>query len=91
MVVREYGTTHHGTHVESVTISRTDADAYPSGWKYALHFGEIGGQTLLRYDNAHERMKGHERHTPDGTRSIEFPGMEALYRRFRKEIEDLPP
>lgn len=90
-VVRDYETTHGGTHVESVTIIRTDADAYPSGWNYALHYGEIGGRTLLRYDNAHEPSKGHERHLPGGTETMEFPGMEALYRQFRREIEDLPP
>lgn len=90
-VVRDYETTHGPGHVESVTIIRTDAEAYPSEWNDSLHYGEIGGRTLLRYDNAHERTKGHERHTPEGTETIEFPGMEALYRRFRREIEDLPP
>jgi hypothetical protein len=90
-VVRDYERTHGPEHVESVTIIRTMADAYPSGWKYALHYGVIGCRTLLRYDNAHERTKGHECHTPDGTDGIEFPGMEALYRRFQQEIEPLPP
>lgn len=91
VVVRDYEATHARTHVESVTIIQTDARKYPSGWKYALHYGEIGGQTLLRYDNAHELTKGHERHTPDTTETIEFPGMADLYRRFRGEIEELPP
>lgn len=79
------------THVESVTIIRTEAEQYPSGWNYSLHYGENGGRTLLRYDNAHELMKGHDRHSPDGIETIEFPGMEELYRRFRHEIEDRPP
>jgi hypothetical protein len=91
IVVRKYERTHGGTHVESVTIIRTGDDAYPSGWKYSLHYGEIGGGTLVRYDNAHERLKGHERHTPEGTELIEFPGMAALYRQFRRETEELPP
>lgn len=91
VVVRDYETAHGPGHVESVTIIRTDAEVYPSGWKYSLHYGEIGGQTLLRYDNAHEPSKGHERHTPGGVETIDFPGMEPLYRRFRREIEDLPP
>ncbi len=90
-VVRSYERTHGPGHVESVTIIRTDADGYPSGWNYSLHYGEIGGVTLLRYDNAHERTKGHERHTPVGVEAIEFPGMELLYERFRREIQDLPP
>jgi len=90
-VVRDYERTHGPEHVESVTIVRTTTETYPSGWNYALHYGEIGGQTLLRYDNAHERTKGHERHAIEGTEIIEFPGMEALYRRFLRSIEDLPP
>ena len=49
-------------YVVVVTIRRTEAEAYPSGWDYSLHFGEVGGDTVLRYDNAHERTKGHERH-----------------------------
>lgn len=90
-VVLEYETTHAGTHVENVTIYRTDDDTYPSGWKYSLHYGRIGGEALLRYDNAHERAKGHEKHTCDGVERIEFPGMNVLYHRFVREIGQLPP
>ena len=46
---------------------------------------------LLRYDNGHEQHKGHERHTPDGTAEIEFPGMAELIQRFESEIGELPP
>ena len=49
-------------YVVAVTIRQTDAEQYPSGWDYSLHLGEVGGETVLRYDNAHERTKGHERH-----------------------------
>jgi len=52
-VVRDYETTHGPGHVESVTVIRTDSVVYPSGWNYSLHYGEIGGLTLIRYDNAH--------------------------------------
>lgn len=90
-VVRDYETVHAPKHVEAVTIIRTYSNIYPSGWNYSLHYGEIGGQTLLRYDNAHERTKGHERHTRDGVETIDFPGMERLFRRFKREIEDFPP
>ena len=39
--------------------------------------------TLVRYDNAHEETKGHERHTATGdTDDIKFPGMEALLVEF---------
>lgn len=64
-----------GGHVVDVTIRRTDDEQFPSGWSYSLHFGEVGGETILRYDNAHERTKGHERHTRNGVEIVEFPGM----------------
>ena len=76
-------------YVVDVTIRQTEAEKYPSGWDYALHLGEIGGDTVLRYDNAHERTKGHERHTRDGVDSVEFPGMLALYDRFKREVEGM--
>ncbi len=76
-------------YVEHVRIRRTDDDKYPCGYDYTLHYGTTDGETLLRYDNAHERSKGHERHTADGVTEIEFPGMAELYDRFLGEIEDL--
>jgi hypothetical protein len=80
-----------GSYVVAVTIHRTDAAPYPSGWNCSLHFGEIGGDTILRYDNAHEDTKGHERHTRDDVKEIDFPGMLALYDRFIKEVEANSP
>ena len=86
--VEDYETVR-GQYVESVTIVRTDSTAYPSGWKYSLHYGTLDGATLLRYDNAHERSKGHEKHTGDGVETIRFPGMKTLYERFQREIDVL--
>ncbi|ELY83999.1 hypothetical protein C485_16160 [Natrinema altunense JCM 12890] len=44
--------------------SATDDDAYPSGWRYTLHYGRLtpGPETLedgtlRRYDNAHRIRK----------------------------------
>lgn len=67
--VEEY-TRKDGNYVEHVRIRWTDDEKYPSGWDYTLHYGTLDGDTLLRYDNAHERTKGHERHTPAGTEQI---------------------
>lgn len=78
-------------YVVDVTIRQTDTEAYPSGWDYSLHLGVVGGDTVLRYDNAHERAKGHERHTRDGVDTVEFPGMLALYERFKREAEQVTP
>lgn len=80
-----------GGYVVDVTIRRTEDEQYPSGWDYSLHFGEVNGATTLRYDNAHERTKGHERHAADDVEIIEFPGMLPLYDRFRNEVETLSP
>jgi hypothetical protein len=81
-----------------IQIRRTTDDTYPSGWRYALHYGAVNPDTvdvptledgtIRRYDNAHEDTKGHERHVapdpePD---TITFPGMVALYERFWDEI-----
>ena len=78
-------------YVVDVTIRQTEDAQYPCGWDYSLHLGEVGGDTILRYDNAHERTTGHERHTRDGVNIIEFPGMLALYDRFKRETEELSP
>ncbi|MFC4988886.1 toxin-antitoxin system TumE family protein [Saliphagus infecundisoli] len=78
-------------YVVSVTIRQTEDDKYPSGWDYSLHVGEIGGDTVLRYDNAHERTKGHERHTGTTVEVIDFPGMLALYERFKREVDEQTP
>jgi len=78
-------------YVVDVTIRQTEDDKYPCGWDYSLHLGEIGGNTLLRFDNAHEQTKGHERHTAEGVEYIEFPGMLTLYDRFKRETNELSP
>ena len=72
-------------YVVSVTIRQTDDQTYPSGWDYSLHLGTVGGETVLRYDNAHER------HTDDEVERIDFPGMLTLYDRFTREVETLSP
>ena len=78
-------------YVVDVTIRQTEDEQYPSGWDYSLHLGEVGGDTVLRYDNAHERTKRHERHAGNDVEHIEFPGMLALYDRFKRETEELSP
>jgi len=81
-----------------VFCTRTERDASPSGWAYRLHYGmtdpdppaTLADGTILRYDNAHEATKGHERHAaPDPEPEIiEFPGMAALWERFWDEIPE---
>ncbi len=72
-------------------ILRTDDPQYPSGYRYALHYGYTDGRgTVLRYDNENRTPGRHERHTPDGTEAIEFPGMMALRDRFLEEVDSRP-
>lgn len=63
-----------------------ESEEYPEGVKYSMHYGAADGSTILRYDNAHESFKGHERHDANGTSEIDFPGWEALLRRFAEEV-----
>jgi hypothetical protein len=86
-----------GTFIR-IMIRRTTAEQYPSGWRYALHYGTVDPEnsdfptlsdgTIRRYDNAHEDTKGHELHVaPDSEPvTVEFPGMIELYERFWDEI-----
>ena len=78
-------------YVVAVTIRQTDAETYPSGWDYSLHLGEVGGETLLR---VRQRARAHERPRASyhgGVEIIEFPGMLALYERFKREAEEMAP
>lgn len=82
--------------VVRVFCMRTKDEAYPSGWAYSLHYGALEPNpprtlddgTIRRYDNAHERTKGHELHVASdpGPEQIDFPGMVELWRRFWEEI-----
>jgi hypothetical protein len=81
-----------------IAIRRTESEAYPSGWRYALHYGAtapdavdaptLDDGTIRRYDNSHEDTKGHELHVaPDPEpETVEFPGMVSLYERFWNDV-----
>lgn len=71
-----------------MTVRETDQlDKYPSGWDYKFHLGTTDGLGLLRYDNAHESTKGHERHVGADQSTIEFPGIEPLIVQFWGEAD----
>lgn len=93
MTMGGYTVRYEHRHVEGGLIERvrlgtaTDLDTYPSGVRYSMHIGTLDGLTLLRYDNAHEATKGHEKHTAVDETSIEFPGLEPLLLRFYSEAD----
>ena len=91
----ERATVYEDATVIRISIRRTSDSAYPSGWRYTLHYGSLSPSsgtlddgTIRRYDNAHEDTKGHELHVaPDPEPEIiDFPGIEELYERFWDEI-----
>jgi len=72
-------------------ILRTDDRKFPSGYRYALHYGYTDGRgTILRYDNENRTPGRHERHTSDGVATIAFPGMIELRERFLDETDEYP-
>lgn len=87
----QYTDEHEDGTVERVFIRRTNDAAYPSGWRYSLHYGTTDGKTIVRYDNAHEDTKGHERHAGEKTEIIDFPGMKEVYNQFLQEVEEFHP
>ena len=80
-----------GDRVIRRKIIQTDDPQYPSGYRYALHYGYTDDRgTILRYDNENETAGRHERHTPDDIDKITFPGMMTLRDQFIEEIDSLP-
>lgn len=72
-------------------LIRTNDEQFPSGYRYALHYGYTDGRgTILRYDNENRIPGRHERHTSDGIEEIAFPGMMELRDRFLEETTELP-
>lgn len=72
-------------------ITKTENQQYPSGYRYALHYGYTDGRgTILRYDNENETPGRHERHTTDDVTETEFPGMMELRDRFFEELDHQP-
>jgi hypothetical protein len=76
-----------GEEIVRIRVLRVPASKqFPEGIKYAFHYGRKDSDTpLLRYDNHHGI---HERHVESNTEEIDFPGTEALLRRFVHELPD---
>ncbi|GAA0297632.1 toxin-antitoxin system TumE family protein [Halarchaeum salinum] len=77
-----------GEHIVRIRVLRVpESSKFPDGIKYGYHFGEKGSDDpILRYDNHHGT---HERHDGSTIEELdEFPGYEALLRRFIRELPD---
>lgn len=74
------------TYVKRIRVLAVPrSEKFPEGVKYRMHFGTIDGETILRFDNSHGR---HERHAGDAVAEIDFPGIEPLYRRFIRNVQN---
>jgi hypothetical protein len=66
-------------------LSVPQSEKFPDGVKYRLHYGTDADETVIRYDNSHGH---HERHTAEGLdEDYEFPGYNAVQRRFWEAVE----
>lgn len=77
-----------GTYVDVEAHIVPETDDNPDGVVYSMQYGTYDGQTRIRYDNFpdHPGAARHHKHTPDGVEDVEFPGLEALFRRFKTEV-----
>lgn len=67
------------------------SERYPDGVRYSMQYGTIDGSLIFRYDNFpdHPGAALHHKHTSDSrVEDIEFPGVLALFRRFKQEVND---
>ncbi|WP_254525005.1 toxin-antitoxin system TumE family protein [Natrinema caseinilyticum] len=81
------------TYVEVEAWSVPETKRYPDGMKYSMQYGTIDGDTILRYDNFpdHPDVDIHHRHQSDDPADVErvdYPGLESLYKRFKREVRD---
>ena len=76
-----------GDEIVRIRVLRVpEAEKFSEGTKYAFHYGrKDGDDPILRYDNHHGV---HERHSGSEREEIDFPGTEALLRRFIRELPD---
>lgn len=79
------------TYAEVRAWAVPPSDRYPEGLKYSMQYGTTDGETIVRYDNFpdHPDAAYHHKHLADGgVEDIDFPGLEALYDRFKQEVRN---
>ncbi len=79
-----------GERYAEVTAWRVpESDRYPKGIRYSMQYGNIAGETIVRYDNFpdHPEAARHHKHTPEGdVEDLEFDSLLELYDRFKHEV-----
>lgn len=79
-----------GDRYAEVTAWRVpESGRYPEGIKHSMQYGNVAGETIVRYDNFpdHPSASHPHKHTPEGSvEDVEFDSLGALHDRFRQEV-----
>lgn len=79
-----------GDRYAEVTAWRVPAsDRYPEGIRYSMQYGNVAGETIIRYDDFpdHPGTARHHKHTAEGdVEAVEFVTLSELYERFKHEV-----
>lgn len=84
-VTRDFGDRYAGVTAWRVPAS----DRYPEGIRYSMQYGNVAGETIIRYDNFpdHPGTARHHKHTAAGdVEAVEFVTLSELYERFKREV-----
>jgi hypothetical protein len=81
-----------GDHYAEVSAFRVpESDRYPEGIKYSMQYGNVAGETIVRYDNFpdHPDASHHHKHRSDGSvEDVAFDGLQTLFERFKTEVTE---
>ncbi len=86
-VTKDFGDRYAEVTVWDVPVS----ERYPDGIKYSMQYGNVAGETIIRYDNFpdHPNAAHHHKHTPNGdVIDVGFEGLHALYEQFKTEVTE---
>jgi len=78
-------------YVEIRAFRVPESDRYPEGIKYSMQYGNVAGETIIRYDNFPDNpgASHHHRHRADGTvEDVDFDGLQPLFEQFKSEVND---
>lgn len=78
-------------YAEVPVWSVPESDRNPDGVKYSYQYGELNGNTIVRYDTLPDHLDAphHHKHERDGSvDGFGFEGVWSLYQRFKSEVND---
>jgi hypothetical protein len=86
-VTREFG----DHHAEVSAFRVPESDRYPERINYSMQYGNVAGETIIRYDNFpdHPDAAHHHKHRSDGSvEDVDFDGIRPRFERFRTEVNE---